>query len=365
MPKVSSAIRTTPPTTSELAILERCRAELAQMQDLSSVLELRDKAVAIRSYMKAKDDARESQNSAACIAALAEARAGQLITEGQREGSIRTQGAPVGNINKTKSKIPTRNDCSEPPPVKGPASLEEIGVDGHQSHRFKLAAEVAEKDPEWFDKYRDECSKTGKDFTQQAVIRRGKELKNAGTATIKPEPPKGTYDVIVMDPPWPMKQIETEMRPQVSNVGFDYPTMTEDEMETLSVPSADDCHLFVWTTQRFLPMAMRLVPIWGFQYSCLFVWHKTKGMQPLYMPYYNCEFILYARKGNPRFKTTKDFRTCNQWPNTGHSRKPEEFYALLRRVTGGKRLDMFSRREIEGFETWGSEAPTINENAAR
>lgn len=357
MPKVSSAIRPAPSTAVELAILERCRTELAQMQDLSSVLELRDKAVAIRAYMKAKDDARESQNSAACIAALAEARAGQLIAEGQREGSIRTQGGlATDKTNLPTGKVPI-------PPVKGPATLEEIGVDYHQSHRFKLAAEVVEKDPEWFDKYRDECSKTGKDFTQQAVIRRGKELKNKDIAEIKPEPPKGIYDVIVMDPPWPMKQIETEMRPQTSNVGFDYPTMTEDEMESLAVPSADDCHLFVWTTQRFLPMAMRLVPIWGFQYSCLFVWHKTKGMQPLYMPYYNCEFIVYARKGNPRFKTTKDFKTCNQWPHNGHSVKPEEFYALLRRVTGGKRLDMFSRRKIEGFETWGSEAP--NENAAR
>ena len=48
MPKVSSAIRPAPSTAAELAILERCRAELAQMQDLTSVLELRDKAVAIR-----------------------------------------------------------------------------------------------------------------------------------------------------------------------------------------------------------------------------------------------------------------------------------------------------------------------------
>lgn len=361
MPKTPSALQVVQPVSPELAILERCRADLAQMQDLSSVLELRDRAVAIRSYMKAKDDARESQNSAACIAALAEARAGQLIAEGQKEGSIRTQGAPVGNVNglKDKTKIPTGKDC----PPKGPATLEEIGVGTHQSHRFKLAAEVAEKDPEWFDKYRDECSKTGKDFTQQAVIRRGKELKNKDIAAVKPSAPQGLYDVIVMDPPWPMKQIETEMRPQASNVGFDYPTMTEDEMEGLTVPSADDCHLFVWTTQRFLPMAMRLVPVWGFQYSCLFVWHKTKGMQPLYMPYYNCEFVVYARKGNPKFKTTKDFKTCNQWPHNGHSVKPEEFYAMLRRVTGGKRLDMFSRRKIEGFTTWGSEAP--NENAAR
>lgn len=353
MPGTPAPLKTvqTPP---ELAVLERCRTELAQMQDLASVLEIRDRAVAIRSYMKAKDDARESQNSAACIASLAEARAGQLIADGQKEGSIRTSGAPKGNTNAKpdKTNIPSKEDC----PKVGPASLDEIGVDNHQSSRFKLAAEVAEKDPEWFDKYRDECSKTGKDFTQQAVIRRGKELRNKETAAVKVEAPKGLYDVIVMDPPWPMKQMETEMRPQPSNVGFDYPTMTEGELSSLTVPSANDCHLFLWTTQRFLPMALRLVPVWGFQYSCLLVWHKTKGMQPLYLPYFNCEFAIYARKGSPKFKTTKDFKTCNQWLSTGHSRKPDEFYALLRRVTEGKRLDMFNRRKIEGFEGWGNEA---------
>ena len=103
--------------------------------------------------------------------------------------------------------------------------------------------------------------------------------------------------------------------------------------------AADHAHLFMWTTHKWLPPAIKLLEQWGFKYVLTMVWHKNGGPQPFGLPQYNCEFCLYARKGSPEFADVKAFNTCFKADRKEHSRKPDEFYDLVRRVTHEGRIE--------------------------
>ena len=226
-------------------------------------------------------------------------------------------------------------------------------VGATKQEALKLARKIPEEQEVIAQRILDGMAETVPDAIREVERERVKAyLDDVATQRVKAV--EGVYDVIVLDPPWDMKKIELNVLPE--QVEFEYPTMAEEELADLKIPAADDCHLWLWTTQRFLPVALRLLEKWGFQYVCTFVWHKNDGFQPFELPKYNCEFVLYSKKGTPQFVDTKAFYTCFEAPRGKHSEKPEAFYEVVRRVTAGRRLDMFNRRKIEGFDGWGYEA---------
>jgi len=258
---------------------------------------------------------------------------------GVDEKTIRRDGQFADAVEKTRALDPDIDRKG----VRGKGPPKAAGI---------KAAELLERHP---DKAREVLD--GKRTTAHVV----RELRREETATRlsqlaarEAQAPTGLYDVGVIDPPWPMQKIERDCRPNQTDL--DYPTMDEEQLAALTIPAADDCHVWLWATQRFLPLALLLLDRWGLKYACTFVWHKPGGFQPVGLPQFNCEFALYARRGSPVFLDTKAFRTCFEAPRGRHSEKPEAFYEMVRRVTAGRRLDMFNRRRIDGFVGWGKEA---------
>ena len=225
--------------------------------------------------------------------------------------------------------------------------LADHGISRDQSSKWQKLADVPEDD------FEEALSDPRRTPSTANIVNRS-AVKNMQQNTPPPEF-SGKYDVLVIDPPWPMQKIERDCYPNQTSE-LDYPTMSEDELAGLDLPVGDNSHVFLWTTQKFLPMAFRLFTAWGVKYVINFVWHKPGGPQPFGLPQYNCEFCLYGRIGSPSFVDTKAFNTCFQAPRGRHSEKPEEFYDMLRRVTDGHRIDIFNRRRIEGFDTWGNES---------
>ncbi len=177
----------------------------------------------------------------------------------------------------------------------------------------------------------------------------------------KPDPidpiafPEGKFRAIVIDPPWPMEKIRLEVRACSSDY-LDYPTMTLDEIAEIPVPKLANeagCHVYLWTTQKFLPTALDIFKGWGVNYQCLFTWLKPGGFTPFSWQY-NTEHVLFGRVGNlplTRFGLKIGFREKGR----EHTRKPESFYEMVKQGSPEPRLELFARQPREGFEVWGNE----------
>ncbi|MEO5366653.1 MAG: MT-A70 family methyltransferase [Magnetococcus sp. WYHC-3] len=314
-----------------------------KIEDLTRfVLVGREKLVSVRAEIRAidkldlatevKDQKREEATMLAGALLDAEAKIGELLKVQSNRG---------GSLN-YKSGAPK----SLPKGITHKQSSQFQALADHKDIVERVKAEAKEND--------DLPTRTDvlRIIAQQKNEQEIERIKMGATTDLT-----GEYDVVVVDPPWEIEKIQRDVAP--TQIGLDYPTMSLDEIRSINIPAKDNCHLFLWTTHRYLPESFSVLTAWGFKYVCCFVWHKNGGFQPFGLPQYNCEFVLYARKGCPKFSSTKEFSVCFNAKRTKHSEKPDEFYELLRKVTVGKRVDMFNRRAIKGFDGYGNETKQL------
>lgn len=187
------------------------------------------------------------------------------------------------------------------------------------------------------------------------------EHERLRTLAAQTPPPVGQYRTIVIDPPWPMKKIERGVRPN-QGMYLDYPTMQLADIYNLDIEplaAADGCHLYLWTTHKFLPEAIRIVGKWGFRYNCLMTWVKRTGMTPWHYRF-NTEHVVFATRGSMAVQR-KGLPLAFEGSADGHSTKPDTFYQMVGEASPSPRLEMFARQPREGWVVWGNE---VNHAAA-
>ena len=355
---------------SALVRYEEMRLAVERCARIDEAAEIKDKAAALQAYARQRDDV-DLEIWTSEIRLRASVRIGELVRELDKSagGSNPAATLPAGGKSKQKTIAEaglSRTQAYRYQELAGPreANLQSAGKAAAEKY---FAEARATKTPATEAGLRSAVTEAvHAALGPQEIARRAAAERSARAAERRAEnealkatpvlaPTEGRFGTIVIDPPWDMQKIEREVRP--NQVAFDYPTMSEAELAAFPVAdmAADDCQLFVWTTQKFLPAALRLVDAWAFRYVLTMVWHKPGGFQPIGLPQYNCEFVIYGRRGTPEFRDTKAFPTCFNAPRREHSRKPDEFYDLIRRVTSEGRIDIFSREARDGFAQYGNE----------
>jgi len=165
------------------------------------------------------------------------------------------------------------------------------------------------------------------------------------------------YSTIVIDPPWPVEKIVRDVRP--NQYEFDYPTMPLDEIREFDVMKrvpAENCHLYLWTINKYIPESYEIAKAWGFKPSCLLTWCKTKhglGLGGAFTQ--TTEHLLFCRKGILSVQKRID-TTWFLAERKGHSQKPMMFMDMIVEVSGDlPRIELFSRRKALGWDCWGNE----------
>ncbi|MCH9034261.1 MAG: hypothetical protein IID42_07130 [Planctomycetes bacterium] len=153
-----------------------------------------------------------------------------------------------------------------------------------------------------------------------------------------------------VDPPWPYQNQGTR-----AATSRHYPTMALDDICSLPVGdrALEESHLWLWTTNGFLRDSFAVMEAWGFDYKSVLVWVKPKMGMGNYLRLAH-EFLMMATHGGLTGRSTSQ-RSVIEHDRLKHSQKPEVFRRAIEAVSPGPYLELFGRRQADGWTVWGNQ----------
>lgn len=174
--------------------------------------------------------------------------------------------------------------------------------------------------------------------------------------------PQKQYYTIVADPPWDYREHRGD---GPKGAGAQYPCMKASEVGGLPVGmwAAGNAHLYLWVTNAFMVQAHQIAAMWGFEPRTIITWVKGRFEHGRLVQHIglgshfrtSTEHILFCTRGQLD-PYRRDVPTAFVAPRAGHSAKPDHFYDIVESVSPGPYLDVFSRSQRMGWDTFGNEA---------
>jgi N6-adenosine-specific RNA methylase IME4 len=272
-------------------------------------------------------------------------RLGELLTPLEKQAGAR--GLPGPGKGKRGTKVEPR--------LWAPPTLKQLGIDKKTSSVAQQVAAMPKN--------------TRKAIEQQtttiAAVQRARKAAEVRKAVRLPD---AKYRVLYADPPWKYNDKADAGAVQSGGAERHYPVMTIAELCALSIRliCEENAVLFLWVTSPLLFEAAAVIAAWGFRYKASFVWDKVKHN----MGHYNSvrhEFLLVCTRGSCPPDVVKLFDSVQSIERTTHSTKPEQFRTVIDTLyPHGKRLELFARREADGWDTYGNQLlrPTTGSGAA-
>lgn len=167
--------------------------------------------------------------------------------------------------------------------------------------------------------------------------------------------PGKSYQIIYADPPWEYRNRRTGGSME-SGASFKYPTMNLIDIQCLPVArlAGLNCACFLWVTVPLLPDGFSVLESWGFKYKTALFWRKIMSLGMGFWFRGQVEICLLGIVGNIKpFRIQK--ANIIQSKARNHSEKPEEIRQLIEATGLEPRIELFARKEVNGWDCWGNE----------
>jgi N6-adenosine-specific RNA methylase IME4 len=125
--------------------------------------------------------------------------------------------------------------------------------------------------------------------------------------------------------------------------------------------------LFLWTTDRHLIVAeQKVIPAWGFEVRARIVWVKDRLGLGRFVRNKHEHLLVATRGAFPAPPTDCVPASVIEYPRGKHSVKPP-LHEMIEKMTPGldRRIELFARARVPGWEAWGNQADTEEQTDAR